>query len=185
MKLFIKSAYRLALLTFIIWTFGFGLYYLRLPTLAGQDDGSKADGIVVLTGGAGRIDYGMKILKSGRAKRMLISGVNPVVRPEALQKLTGVEKSLFDCCIDLDHKAGNTQGNAFEATVWAKKHEMKSIILVTSDYHMPRSLILFRRSNSDLTILPAPAKTDASATYFIREYNKYIVTLLSSGATIQ
>ncbi len=100
----------------------------------------RADGIVVLTGGDNRITAGAKLLAEGRAKRMLISGVNPRARREDVERLSGVDKALFTCCVDLGYEARDTVGNADEARLWASSHGYKRLIVVTSSYHMPRSL---------------------------------------------
>lgn len=184
MKILFKTAYKITLYLFVIWLLGFGLYYIKLPSLDTLDTGDKADAIVVLTGGAGRLEYALKILKSERASRMLISGVNPLVQSKELQQLTGADKELFDCCIELDYKADDTVGNVLQTKEWAERHNIKSFILVTADYHMPRSMILFKEQITDITITPAPVTTDAKITYFIREYNKYLFTLLRSGRTL-
>ncbi len=120
-------------------TFGFVLFataIMRDP-IGGWD---RADGIVVLTGGDNRITAGAKLLAEGRAKRMLISGVNPRARREDVERLSGVDKALFTCCVDLGYEARDTVGNADEARLWASSHGYKRLIVVTSSYHMPRSL---------------------------------------------
>ena len=58
--------------------------------------------MVVLTGGAGRIDEALRLMDGKQAKRLLISGVHPDVATKTLLTLTGHSKELFDCCIDLD-----------------------------------------------------------------------------------
>ena len=115
-----------------------------------------ADGIVVLTGGALRLDQAIGLLKDGRAKRLLISGVNPGTSIATLSKLTATDRVWFDCCVDIDYDAMNTVGNAEMADRWARDQGFKELILVTSDYHMPRTLIEFDRFAHVSVIRPYP-----------------------------
>lgn len=116
----------------------------------------RADGIVVLTGGAMRLDQAIGLLKEGRAERLLISGVNPEIGISALSRLTGTDRALFDCCVDLDYDALNTIGNAEMTGRWARARGFDELILVTSDYHMPRTLMTFDRFAHVPVIRPYP-----------------------------
>lgn len=116
----------------------------------------RADGIVVLTGGAMRLDQAIGLLKEGRAERLLISGVNPETGITALSRLTGTDRALFDCCVDLDYAALNTIGNAEMTGRWARSRGFDELILVTSDYHMPRTLMTFDRFAHVPVIRPYP-----------------------------
>ncbi|KQT53968.1 MULTISPECIES: YdcF family protein [unclassified Aureimonas] len=116
----------------------------------------RADGIVVLTGGAMRLDQAIGLLKEGRAERLLISGVNPETGIAALSRLTGTDRALFDCCVDLDYDALNTIGNAEMTGRWARSRGFDELILVTSDYHMPRTLMTFDRFAHVPVIRPYP-----------------------------
>jgi uncharacterized SAM-binding protein YcdF (DUF218 family) len=126
---------------------------------------SQADAIVVLTGGADRIPDAVQLLAEGHASRLLISGVNKNISPASIVKLLPQYADLFRCCIDLDYGAGNTVGNATETRRWARDHKVKSMILVTSNYHMPRAMIEFRRAmpGAEFTARPVvPYAFDAS-----------------------
>jgi uncharacterized SAM-binding protein YcdF (DUF218 family) len=114
----------------------------------------EADGIVVLTGGAERLDQAVDLLKRGKARRLLISGVNPGTTASTLSRLTETDRRLFDCCVDLDYAALNTVGNAEMTERWAREQGFDDLILVTSDYHMPRTLIEFERIAHVPTIRP-------------------------------
>lgn len=100
----------------------------------------RAAAIVVLTGGAQRIGVAGRLLHKRQAGRLLISGVNRVVSRAELRRLLGIDAALFACCVDIDYAAQNTRGNAIETRKWVNKHEFDSLIVVTSSYHMPRSL---------------------------------------------
>ena len=99
-----------------------------------------ADGIVVLTGDTARIDAALALLAEGRAERLLISGVNPTVSRDTIAALVGAElRPALDCCVDIDH-ARDTIENASSTGAWAADQAFSSLIVVTSGYHMPRSL---------------------------------------------
>jgi uncharacterized SAM-binding protein YcdF (DUF218 family) len=124
-----------------LWLLVFG--FVMFATAVTREPGSQdvhADGIVVLTGGETRILEGARLLSEGRADRMLISGVNARTRREQLLKLSGLGEQKFSCCVDLGYSARDTVGNADEARLWAEEKRYDSLIVVTSSYHMPRSL---------------------------------------------
>ena len=122
------------------------------PAVVQQDaDAIDADAIVVLTGGPRRIDVGLDLLSQGRAKRMLISGVDPVTSSAALENvssgLSATERArLFSCCIDLGRAARDTVGNALEARGWIREGGYSDVLVVTADFHMQRSMLEFERA---------------------------------------
>lgn len=113
-----------------------------------------ADGVVALTGGKDRIGDAVLLLASGQAKRLLITGVNPSTRALELQKLIPRGDEFFPCCVDLGRTAQDTRGNAVETSEWVAKHGFKSLIVVTSAYHMPRTLIEFSRTMPQVQFIP-------------------------------
>lgn len=117
---------------------------------------ARADGIVVLTGGADRIPSGLTLLAEGRAQRMLISGVNPKIADAALARDSKTFATLKDCCIDLGREAADTVGNALEARKWVESNGYRSLVVVTSAYHMPRSIAEFADALPGRTIIPYP-----------------------------
>ncbi|WP_169054170.1 YdcF family protein [Nitratireductor sp. XY-223] len=120
---------------------------------------AEADGIVVLTGGRQRIERALDLLDGGTAGRLLISGVNPATTSRQIQTLTDSEPALFECCVDIGHDAIDTIGNANEAALWVREHGYSNIIVVTSNYHMPRSLMELRRVDPDTNFIPYPVVT--------------------------
>lgn len=124
----------------LAWVAGFFVFLSHLPREA-QAVATAADGIVVYTGGGARIAAGMELMERGAAQRLLISGVNPGTSREALIQMNPEARPLFECCIDIGIEAQTTEGNAAEVRDWATRHGFKRIILVTSDYHMPRALV--------------------------------------------
>jgi uncharacterized SAM-binding protein YcdF (DUF218 family) len=117
---------------------------------------SRADAIVVLTGGDLRLMAGARLLKEGRGARLLISGVNAQTSREDLRRLSGLSQRLFASRVDIDYAAHTTSGNADETKAWAKSWGYTRLIVVTSSYHMPRSLIELRRTMPGITLLPHP-----------------------------
>jgi uncharacterized SAM-binding protein YcdF (DUF218 family) len=146
----------------IIWTAGVALWLLALgftifATVAMRDpvsDDARADGIVVLTGGKTRISEGARLLGEGRGGRLLISGVNPHTRRTSLQRLSGLGDREFDCCVDLGYAAQDTIGNALETRAWAQSRNYDSLIIVTANYHMPRSLAELARVMPEMRLIP-------------------------------
>jgi uncharacterized SAM-binding protein YcdF (DUF218 family) len=118
--------------------------------------GAQADGIVVLTGGEHRLVEAARLLSEGRGKRLLISGANRMATREDLQRKSGLTTALFDCCVDIGYDALTTTGNAEETKAWAKDQRFTRLILVTSSYHMPRSLIELERAMPEVALVPYP-----------------------------
>lgn len=135
---------------------GFVRFAQEVSRLGTPADVEPADGIVVLTGGAMRLDQAIGLLKDGHAGRLLISGVNPGTSIATLSRLTGTDRAWFDCCVDVDYAALNTIGNAEMTDRWARQQGFDELILVTSDYHMPRTLLEFDRFAHVPVIRPYP-----------------------------
>ena len=140
-------------LTFAALLFGFVVFGI-VTTRNSETSDIQGDGIVVLTGGEARITAAATLLRQQRAKRLLISGVNKSIKRKSLLKLSGLSAQTFDCCVDVGYRALNTAGNADETRVWVKKHNFKRVIVVTSGYHMPRSLMELRRALPDTKFIP-------------------------------
>ncbi|MEL7048806.1 MAG: YdcF family protein [Pseudomonadota bacterium] len=114
---------------------------------------SKSDAIVVLTGARLRIEEGMRLLDQGLGRRMLISGVNQVTSRQDIKALLKASDR-FDCCVDLGYEARNTSGNANEIANWARQRDFRKLIVVTSNYHMPRAMAELGRVHRDATLIP-------------------------------
>ncbi|PWR21749.1 YdcF family protein [Zavarzinia compransoris] len=146
-------------LVFLILAFLAGAYawFLgRIPT-AVSDPERRTDGIVVLTGGALRLDEAAQIMAAGRARRLLISGVSTDSKPEDIrERLPALPDDLFRCCVDLGYQARNTIGNAEEAAAWARSHGMATLRVVTAAYHMPRTLVELDRALPGVELVPHP-----------------------------
>ena len=153
-----------------------------------------ADGIAVLTGGMARIDEAMKLLAKGKAKRVLITGVNQATTKEQLKRLASQGGQYFACCVDIDKEALNTIDNATETAQWAALHRYGSIIVVTSNYHMPRALAELARAIPGVTLVPYPVVDNnvhlerwwtypGTTRLLLSEYLKYLPALGRLGAT--
>jgi uncharacterized SAM-binding protein YcdF (DUF218 family) len=116
----------------------------------------RADAIVVLTGGEQRVGAGARLLTEGRGAKLLISGVNRQTSPEDLKRISGLTDRLFSCCVDIDYEALTTSDNADQAGTWARHGRFKRLIVVTSSYHMPRSLTELRRTLPGVKLVPHP-----------------------------
>jgi uncharacterized SAM-binding protein YcdF (DUF218 family) len=113
-----------------------------------------ADGIVVLTGGSSRVSDAMELLAGGYGKRLLISGVHPLSGTSDISRSLTDNQSLLSCCVDLDRSAVNTRSNAAETRRWAHERGFKSLIVVTSNYHMPRAIVELSHAMPDITLIP-------------------------------
>lgn len=149
----------------------------------------RTDAIVVVTGGAQRIGDAIGLLNAERGSRLLISGVNERTGREELAKLNPKAREALACCVDLDYRARNTIGNAIETRRWVRQHGFRSLLLVTSNYHMPRTLLEFDHAMPDVRIVPYPVVTDQvdvtawwkdwhTIRLLVPEYAKYLVTSL-------
>jgi uncharacterized SAM-binding protein YcdF (DUF218 family) len=141
----------------VLYALGFLVFAGSLPHR--PEKVAHADGIVALTGGDARLDTAVALLEHGAGKRLLITGVHPAItKPEIKQLAHGGRK--FDCCADLDFAAEDTRGNAAEAAGWVKAHRYKSLILVTANYHMPRSLAEFSADMPGVRLEPYPVEPE-------------------------
>jgi len=146
---------------------------------------ATAEGIVALTGGTARIDGALALLRDNRAEKLLISGVNPAVgRHDIARAVESEESVVLDQRVDLGHAARDTIGNADETRAWVEKQGIHSLIIVTSDYHMPRSMVELGRAMPGVRLIPYPVSNKqlemdrwwrhaASVKLLLSEYLKY------------
>ncbi|MFN0023505.1 MAG: YdcF family protein [Parvularculaceae bacterium] len=145
----------LSIVAVLAWGAGLLVFIAELPE-PGKGRPPAAEGVVVFTGGGERVAAAMSLLNDGAAKRLLISGVNPSVTRPDLAELWPGEPALFECCVDLGLQAQSTTGNATELDAWTRANGFSSLILVTSEFHMPRALVEARERLPDVTIAPYP-----------------------------
>lgn len=190
---FLPSLFNGLFILLLAWLVGLVLYSQDVNALqnAGLNPNLKADGIVVLTGGTERVPAGLDLLQSGFAPRLLISGVDPRAGAETLIQ-DHPAKSKMECCITLGVFAEDTHGNAKEAAGWVKKYAMKSLIVITSNYHMRRALLEFHQALPKTTIdyyavNPPQAhigewwQYPGTASLMMEEYNKLLLALIKAG----
>lgn len=151
---------------------------------------ARADGIVALTGGAQRIGDAIDLLAAGYGRRLLISGVNERTSRDEIARLNPSQRHWIDCCVDLDYRARNTIGNAIETRRWMRRNHFDTVAVVTSNYHMPRTLVEIGHALVDgEAVLPHPVITDgfdvgrwwsdpATARLLAAEYVKFLVAWL-------
>jgi uncharacterized SAM-binding protein YcdF (DUF218 family) len=157
----------------LAWMLGFAWFAMFLPQPL---DGRQTDAIVVLTGGAGRIDRGLALLQEGAAKRMLISGVDRAVRPAELAAEYKVPESIFTCCITLGREAIDTRSNAIETANWLARRDYATVRLVTTDWHMRRAALELRQAlPGEVTLVYDAVASRPSLRMLVREYNKYLL----------
>lgn len=180
---------------------GFLVFATHVGRLTTPGDPGNADAIIVLTGGVARLDAALHLLQEGRGTRLLISGVNAAARPLDIQRATGANEDLFACCVDIDRQALDTIGNAAESAKWLEHYAFRSAIVVTNNYHMPRSLLEMRHALADVELTPYPVVTTrldsaqwlasrSALRVLFPEYTKYLAalartTLMPKGAGLR
>ena len=166
---------RLISLLFLAWAIGFLWFVVALPRPA--EDSIKTDAVIVPTGGAGRIARGLEVLDKGLAEKMLVSGVDPEVKPGEFAAQFGVAPGQMACCITLGHDAVDTRSNASETAKWVAQNDVRSLRLVTTDWHMRRTAgELARKLPDHVTVIrdAVPSKPDLGTLFL--EYHKLLAS---------
>jgi uncharacterized SAM-binding protein YcdF (DUF218 family) len=140
-------------LGFVVGLTGF-IGFLSLLRITETKPPRNADGIVVLTGGSSRVSVAMELLAGGYGTRLLISGVHPTNGASDISRTLPDSQLLITCCVDLDHSAVNTRSNAVETRRWARERNFRSLIVVTSNYHMPRAIVEMSHEMPDIDLIP-------------------------------
>jgi uncharacterized SAM-binding protein YcdF (DUF218 family) len=181
------------LFLFVLFIIGFVVFANGIDREQSEPQ-QTADGIAVLTGGVSRIDRAMALLAAGKAKRVLITGVNRTTTVEELKQLASRGDQYFTCCVDIDKEARNTIDNATETSQWVALNHYHSIIVVTSNYHMPRALAELARVMPGVTLIPYSVVDNnvhlerwwtypGTTRLLLSEYQKYLPALARLGAT--
>ena len=169
---------------FVSGAVGFVGFLSQLRTSELKPSGN-ADGIVVLTGGSSRVSDAIELLANGYGQRLLISGVHPTNGVSDISRTLPDSQGLLGCCVDLDRSAVNTRSNAVETKRWARERGFRSLIVVTSNYHMPRAIVELSHEMPDIALIPFAVIGDkwrdepwwTSGTTFrllLSEYAKYV-----------
>ena len=172
----------------LLWLGGFGIFTYKINHFD-IDYQTNTDAIIVLTGGRNRISEATKLYNDNKAKYMFISGVAKDITLENIQNTQNI-KIKKTKTVEIGHKADNTVGNANETKEWIENNNIKSIRLVTSNYHIFRSLIEFRNHLNDTKILLHPVYSEyiekkwwtswQTFSLIFKEYNKFICAYLRS-----
>ncbi len=179
---------RIAVLLVAAALVAFGAGFLRFMAdleINEEQPRVRADGIVVLTGGSSRITDAMELLAGGYGRRLLISGVHWANGTTDISRSLPDNQALLRCCVDLDRSAVNTRSNAVETRRWVREQGFASLIVVTSNYHMPRALVELSHAMPGVRLTPFPVIGDkwrdepwwtsgAAARLLITEYVKYL-----------
>jgi len=173
----------------LIWAVGLLAFAQRVERLTPPTEPPTADAVVALTGASDlRLEAAVRLLERGKGRRLLISGVNKEASRDDILTVSRAAKPVYDCCVDLGFTAADTLGNAREIAEWADGKGYDSLIVVTSDYHMPRAMLLIRAAMPDATLTPYPVVTppvdvrhwwrrSGDARRLAIEYCKYLAVL--------
>lgn len=172
----------------LLWCGGLVWFSQQIPHRV-EDPDTVTDAIVVLTGGAGRLTTGLDLLARRQAEKLFISGVYQGVDVAEILRLSRQAPEELECCIELGYSATDTAGNARETARWMTIEGFTSLRLVTASYHMPRSLVEFRRAMPDVALTAHPVFTDnvhidswwrwpGTANLIAVEFTKYLMTTL-------
>ncbi len=161
---------------------------LRTPQFA-LGDIRPSDGLVVLTGGENRVREGLRLMIETPVRRVLISGVYRSTTHDDFRRHFGLPSVLSNCCLDIGYAAQDTVGNADETRAWVKVWGFQRVIVVTSGYHMPRSMLELRRALPHIQLIPHPVSwgrenkprwwVDSGAMRVVlREYSKLLLAVV-------
>ena len=179
----------LTLLVVGLWIAGLFRFVAMIPEQV-ADETSPSDAIVVLTGASGRMSTGLELLARGQARTLFVSGVYRGVDVATLLEVSKRRPDDLSCCIEVGHAADNTIGNATETAAWIDQQGYRSLRLVTSNWHMPRSLLEFREAMPDVRLIPHPVfhpevklerwwAWPGTTGLIFREYNKFLAAWLA------
>ena len=167
------------------WMAGFAWFALATRRPA-QPVPSHTDGIVALTGGAGRVETALRLLASNQADRLLLSGIGGGTELATLGRLAGLDTAQISDRVTLGRHAASTRGNALETAAWAEQNRIGSLIVVTAAYHMPRALAELRQALPVVRLHPMPVHGAGDKGPSLRleaeEYTKYLLTMSGLSA---
>jgi uncharacterized SAM-binding protein YcdF (DUF218 family) len=175
-----RIAATIAGLLLLAWLAGL-VWFIRLAETPAAPP-PTADGIVVLTGGSHRIEQGLHLLAQHQAPLLLVSGVLPGTEAARLARAAGIDPAVVAGRVTLGQSAISTRGNALETVDWVQRHHLRSLIVVTAFYHMPRALAELRRALPATTLYASPVAPDPQSTRTLMllasEYAKFLIVQL-------
>jgi uncharacterized SAM-binding protein YcdF (DUF218 family) len=181
------------LIVALIWVAGLVAFAQRVERSTPPAEPPVADAVVALTGASDlRLEAAARLLERGKGKRLLISGVNREASREDILEVSRAVKPIYDCCVDLGYTAADTIGNAEEIAEWARGKDFRTLIVVTSDYHMPRAMLEIRAAMPEAELIEYPVVTGlvdvdgwwkhgGDARRLVVEYCKYLAILAREG----
>ena len=186
---FVQITFSVFLGMVTLWLLGFFVFFGIVAAQSPENPESVSDVAIVLTGGSGRIESGFDLIVKGGSKALLISGVHESVKLKDLVGMWDADNKerntiLTHCCIYMDYKAESTESNASETAAWIKNKDIKTVRIISSDYHIPRAWLLFRRAMPDkeLSVWPVSSLSKLSPVFWrniLTEYSKTLLTWLS------
>jgi uncharacterized SAM-binding protein YcdF (DUF218 family) len=169
---------RLLSLILLVWLLGFLWFAIALPRPHPE---GTTDAAIVLTGGRGRVEHGISLLGAKRVRLVLVSGVDRQVKPAEFEHEYSVSPQLMRCCVTLGFDAFDTRSNAREAARWVAANQVRSLRLVTSDWHMRRARFeLGRALPRAVSVIEDAVPTEPSLRILFLEYNKLLLRWGSS-----
>ncbi|MEC8179826.1 MAG: YdcF family protein [Pseudomonadota bacterium] len=166
--------WRVGLAIVLVWVLGFIWFAGWLPGPAPME---RTDAVIVPTGYAGRIERGLEVVQTDSADTLLVTGVDPEVKPGEFAAQFKVREDVMECCVTLGFAATDTRGNAQETREWAEANGIKSLRLVTSDWHMRRAATELRRQlPDDVKLIKDAVRSEPSLWLLLIEYHKWLVS---------
>lgn len=144
----------------LVWVIAEGLKISQAP--------SSADAIVVFAGGVGesgkagegyeeRVEYASDLYKAGFAKQLIFSsGYMYHFREPLIMQALAISLGVPKDAIILEDKANNTYTNILFTKAILDQHAWKSILLVSSPYHMRRVSFVIKKSAPRLKVVFTP-----------------------------
>lgn len=166
--------WRIGAAALILWALGFLWFAVALPGPAGA---VRTDAVIVPTGGAGRIERGLEVLRERQARALLVTGVDPEVKPAEFAAEFDVPMALMDCCVSLGFAAVDTRSNATETARWVERRKIRSLRLVTTDWHMRRAAgELARTLPEGVEVVQDAVPSRPSLRSLVLEYHKLLAS---------
>jgi uncharacterized SAM-binding protein YcdF (DUF218 family) len=161
-----------------LWALGFVWFCMALPQ---PTKASRSDAVIVPTGGPGRIERGLELLRERQSGHLLVTGVDPEVKPGEFAAEYNVSPQLMKCCVSLGFAAVDTRSNASESADWVAAGKYKRVRLVTTDWHMRRAAFELGRTLPDgVEVIRDAVPSDPKFDTLLLEYHKLLFTMLAS-----